>query len=77
MDVGGIDLLVSTSQAEGVPGVLIEPYGAVGKILFLNSANGATLSTFSPGSWPEGEVTVSNGIVYVSLNNGNLLALGQ
>ena len=60
-----------------VPGVLIETYGAVGKILFLNSATGATLSTYSPGSWPEGEVTVSNGIIYVSVNNGNLIALGQ
>ncbi len=60
-----------------VPGVLIEPYGAVGNILFLNPANGATLRNYSPGGWPQGEVTVSNGIVYFSLTNGNLIALGQ
>ncbi len=60
-----------------VPGLVIEPYGAVGKILFLNPSNGATLLNYSPGGWPQGEVTVSNGVVYVSLTNGNLIALGQ
>ena len=66
-----------TSGITEVPGVLIEGYGAVGKLLFLNPANGATLLTYSPGAVPEGEVTVSNGIVYVPLSNGNLIALGQ
>jgi outer membrane protein assembly factor BamB len=60
-----------------VPGVLIEPYGANGHILFLNMSDGAVLNRYSPGGWPEGEVTVSNGIVYVALTNGNLVALGQ
>jgi len=66
-----------TAGITEVPGVLIEGYGAVGKLLFLNTANGATLFTYSAGSVPEGEATVSNGIVYVSLSNGNLIALGQ
>ncbi|HLN43629.1 MAG TPA: IPT/TIG domain-containing protein [Acidimicrobiales bacterium] len=66
-----------TAGITEVPGVLIEGYGAVGKLLFLNPANGATLLTYSPGAVPEGEATVSNGIVYVSLSNGNLIALGQ
>ena len=60
-----------------VPGVLIEGDGAGGNILFLNTANGATLFTYNPRSTVQGEVTVSNGIVYVPLANGNLIALGQ
>jgi hypothetical protein len=43
----------------------------------LNTVNGAVLNRYSPGGWPQGEVTVSNGVVYVSLTNGNLIALGQ
>jgi polyvinyl alcohol dehydrogenase (cytochrome) len=66
-----------TAGITEVNGVLIEGYGAVGRLLFLNAANGATLSAYNPGSWPQGEVTVSNGIVYVPLSNGNLIALGQ
>jgi hypothetical protein len=66
-----------TAGITEVPGMLIQGYGANGKLLFLNTTNGATLLTYSPGGWPEGEATVSNGIVYVSLTNGNLIALGQ
>jgi hypothetical protein len=66
-----------TSGITEVPGLLIQPYGASGHILFLNPANGATLFNYTPGAWPEGEATVSEGIVYISLSNGNLIALGQ
>jgi len=37
----------------------------------------ATVFTYNAGSTVQGEVTVSNGIVYVPLANGNLIALGQ
>jgi hypothetical protein len=58
-----------------VPGVLVE--GLLnGKVVFLNAATGATLFTYSAASVVEGESTVSNGIVYVPLANGNLVALG-
>ena len=66
-----------TAGITEVPGLLIESYGAVGNILFLNPINGATLLNYRPPGWPEGEVAVSNGIVYFSLTNGNLIALGQ
>jgi hypothetical protein len=66
-----------TSGITVVPGLAIQPYDAVGKILFLNPANGATLLSYSPGGWPQGEVTLSNGIVYATLTSGNLIALGQ
>ena len=60
-----------------VPGMLIEGYGAGGKLAFLNTANGATISTFTASGMIEGEVTVRNGIVYVPLASGNVVALGQ
>jgi hypothetical protein len=60
-----------------VPGILVVTYGAVGNVLFLNTANGATLRNYSPGGWPEGEATVSNGVVYFSTTKGILIALGQ
>ncbi|HLM96594.1 MAG TPA: hypothetical protein VK283_09760, partial [Acidimicrobiales bacterium] len=66
-----------TSGITEVPGVLIQPYGAVGNLLFINPVSGAVLRNYSPGGWPEGEVTVSNGIVYLTLTSGNLIALGQ
>jgi hypothetical protein len=66
-----------TSGITEVPGILIMGYGASGNILFLNPANGATLLHYLPAAGVEGETTVSNGIVYVPLDNGNLIALGQ
>jgi outer membrane protein assembly factor BamB len=60
-----------------VPGVLIEGYGAGGNLLFLNPATGATLRLYTMTSRADGEATVSNGIVYVPLQQGDLLALGQ
>jgi hypothetical protein len=66
-----------TSGITEVPGVMIIGYGASGGLLFLNTTNGATLLNCLPGAWPEGEATVSNGVVYISLTDGNLIALGQ
>ncbi len=66
-----------TAGLTEVPGMLIEGVGAGGDVVFLNTANGATVSTFATKSMVQGEVTVSNGIVYVPLANGNLVALGQ
>jgi polyvinyl alcohol dehydrogenase (cytochrome) len=60
-----------------VPGVLIEPYGAGGNLLFLDPATGNQLRLYTMTSRSDGEVTVSNGIVYAALQEGNLLALGQ
>ena len=40
------------------------------------SANGATVLTFNSGSMVQGEVTVSNGVVYLPQANGNLMAAG-
>ncbi|HVB91030.1 MAG TPA: PQQ-binding-like beta-propeller repeat protein [Acidimicrobiales bacterium] len=59
-----------------VPGVIVE--GTLGgSVLFLNAANGSTLYTYQAASLIEGECTVSNGIVYVPVANGSLVALGQ
>jgi len=59
-----------------VPGVVVE--GTLGSsVLFLNAATGATLSTYKTASGVDGESSVSNGIVYVPLGSGSLLALGQ
>ena len=66
-----------TSGFTEISGMLIMGYGATGKIIFLNPTTGATLFTYSPVAAVEGETTVSNGIVYVPLSNGNLIALGQ
>jgi polyvinyl alcohol dehydrogenase (cytochrome) len=66
-----------TAGLTEVPGLLIEGVGAGGQIKFLNTANGATVLTYNTGSMVQGEVTVSNGVVYVPLTNGNLVALGQ
>jgi polyvinyl alcohol dehydrogenase (cytochrome) len=60
-----------------VPGVLIEPYGAGGNLLFLDPATGNRLRLMTMKSRSDGEVTVSNGIVYAVLQQGNLIALGQ
>ncbi|HEX4015252.1 MAG TPA: IPT/TIG domain-containing protein [Frankiaceae bacterium] len=66
-----------TAGITEVPGLLIEGVGAGGQVKFINTANGATTFTYNTGSTVQGEVTVFNGIVYVPLANGNLLALGQ
>jgi hypothetical protein len=60
-----------------VPGVLIEPYGAAGHILFLDPATGNTLRDYGTTGREDGEVQVSNGIVYGSDDTGNLIAVGQ
>jgi hypothetical protein len=65
-----------TAGLTEVPGLLIEGVGAGGDIKFLNTANGATVFTYNTKSTVQGEVTVSNGIVYAPLGNGNLVALG-
>jgi len=59
-----------------VPGVVIE--GTLGNaVLFLNAANGTTLYTYQAASQVLGESAVSNGIVYIPVGNGSLVALGQ
>ncbi len=60
-----------------VPGVLIEPYGAGGNLLFLDPATGNQLLRFSTASREDGEVQVSNGLIYASDDKGNLIAVGQ
>ena len=59
-----------------VPGVIVE--GTLGgAVLFLNAASGATLLRYTTGVGEvQGECTVSNGVVYVPLDDGSLLALG-
>jgi hypothetical protein len=59
-----------------VPGVIVE--GTLGgTVQFLNAASGATLLSYTTGvSEVQGECAVSNGIVYVPLDDGQLLALG-
>jgi polyvinyl alcohol dehydrogenase (cytochrome) len=66
-----------TAGITEVPGMLIEGVGAGGDIKFINTANGATVFKYNTKSTVQGEVTVSNGILYVPLANGNLVALGQ
>jgi outer membrane protein assembly factor BamB len=66
-----------TSGITEVPGMLIMGYGAVGKVVFINTTNGNIVYTYSPAAAVEGETSVSNGVVYVPLSNGNLIALGQ
>ncbi len=66
-----------TAGITEVPGMIIEGQGAGGRLVFLNTANGATLHTYNTKSTVQGEVTVRNGIVYVPLANGNMVALGQ
>ena len=60
-----------------VPGVIVE--GTLGgTVLFLNAATGATLLKYKTGvSEVQGECAVSNGIVYIPLDDGVLVALGQ
>jgi hypothetical protein len=60
-----------------VPGLLIQGEGAGGKIMFLNTANGARVLTYNAKSMVQGEVTVRNGVMYVPLANGNMIAVGQ
>ena len=60
-----------------VPGVIVE--GTLGgTVLFLNATTGATLLNYKTGvSEVQGECAVSNGIVYIPLDDGALVALGQ
>ncbi len=59
-----------------VPGVIVE--GTLGgTVLFLNAANGTTLFSYKAASLIQGECTVSNGVVYIPVANGSLVALGQ
>ncbi len=60
-----------------VPGLLIEGVGAGGDVKFINTLNGATVRTYNTKSTVMGEVTVRDGVVYIPLANGNLIALGQ
>ena len=60
-----------------VPGVLIEPYGAGGNLLFLDPATGNQLRLYTMKNRADGEATVWNGIIYVSDDTGNLIAIGQ
>ena len=60
-----------------VPGVLIEPYGAAGNLLFLDPATGNQIRIFGITDRADGEATVSNGIIYASRVDGNLISLGQ
>jgi hypothetical protein len=46
-------------------------------IEFINTTTGATVSSFNTASEIQGEITVWNGVVYVPLMNGSLVALGQ
>jgi IPT/TIG domain len=66
-----------TSGITEVPGLLIMGYGATGEVDFINAKNGNLVSQYSPAAAVEGETTVWNGVVYVPLGNGTLLALGQ
>jgi polyvinyl alcohol dehydrogenase (cytochrome) len=60
-----------------VPGVVVEG-NLAGTVVFLNATNGNTLFRFTTGlSEVQGECAVSNGIVYVPLDDGQLVALGQ
>jgi len=72
----GITGFMSAGITE-VPGVLVEPYGAAGNLLFLDPATGNTLRQYTMTARSDGEVTVSNGVVYVSQIDGKLIALGQ
>jgi hypothetical protein len=60
-----------------VPGLLIEPYGAAGHLLFVDPATGNTLRDYGTKNREDGEVQVWNGIIYVSDDTGNLIAIGQ
>jgi hypothetical protein len=60
-----------------VPGVLIEPYGAAGHILMLDPATGNTLRDYPTSQREDGEVQVSNGVIYASDDTGDLIAVGQ
>jgi large repetitive protein len=60
-----------------VPGLLIEPYGAAGHILFLDPATGNTVRDYGTKQREDGEVQVFNGLIYVSDDTGNLIAVGQ
>ena len=60
-----------------VPGVLIEPYGAAGNLLFLDPATGNQIRLLNITNRADGEATVFNGLIYVSREDGQLIALGQ
>ena len=60
-----------------VPGVLIEPYGAGGNLLFLDPATGNQIRLMNITDRSDGEPTVYNGMIYTSREDGNLIAIGQ
>ena len=60
-----------------VPGVLIEPFGAGGNLLFLDPATGNQIRLLNITHRADGEATVSNGTIYVSREDGQLIAFGQ
>ena len=58
-----------------VPGLIVTASGTA--VEFINTTTGATVSSFNTASEIQGEVSVWNGVVYVPLMNGSLVALGQ
>jgi polyvinyl alcohol dehydrogenase (cytochrome) len=59
-----------------VPGIVIE--GLLnGTALFLDAATGNTLFSYRAESGIQGEISVSQGVVYIPLADGSLVALGQ
>jgi len=60
-----------------VPGLLIEPYGAGGNILFLDPATGNQIRLYGTKNREDGEIQVWNGLIYASDDTGNLIAIGQ
>lgn len=58
-----------------VPGLIVTGSGTA--VEFINTTTGATVSSFNTASEIQGEITVSNVVVYVPLMNGSLVALGQ
>jgi polyvinyl alcohol dehydrogenase (cytochrome) len=59
-----------------VPGLIV--IGTTGgNLLVIATSNGAQLFSYRAASGIQGESTVSNGIVYIPVGNGTLVALGQ
>jgi hypothetical protein len=58
-----------------VPGLIVTGSGSA--VDFINTSTGATVSSFQMAAVIQGEITVSNGVVYMPLMNGSLVALGQ
>ena len=60
-----------------VPGILIEGEGAGGTHHVPEHGQRRHAATYNAKSMVQGEVTVRNGVVYVPLANGNMIAVGQ